>query len=199
MLEVVGAVTTTNCTLWTYMIGAGFDRWTTTNLSVARWELAATSVGPKALFAGGRDFTSDPPTLFNVVDIYDLVTDSWTMANLSVARYDLVATSLGTKAFFAGGTIKGYGQSNVVDICDWVTDTWASAKLSYPRNSLSAASVRNKALFGGATDLFALWGWLIFTSKHENELMTLFLAQANLCLGKTRKEIEEKGFLRLPQ
>ncbi len=69
--------------------------WSTGQLSVARANLAAASVGNVALFAGGD--TSD------AVDVYNGTTGAWSTAQLSVARYSLAAASVGNVALFAGG------------------------------------------------------------------------------------------------
>lgn len=47
--------------------------WNTTQLSVARMNLAATSVGGKAFFAGGGTLLRDD----GVVDVYDCSTYHW--------------------------------------------------------------------------------------------------------------------------
>jgi hypothetical protein len=75
------------------------QRWSTAQLSQARWDPSATSVGTVAIFAGGwasRGFS-------NVVDLYDSGTGRWSTAQLSQARQSLSATSVGTVAMFAGG------------------------------------------------------------------------------------------------
>jgi hypothetical protein len=75
--------------------------WSTAQLSVARNEFAATSVGNVALFAGG--LTSGAESYSNVVDLYNSATGVWSTAQLSVGRYRLAATSVGNVALFAGG------------------------------------------------------------------------------------------------
>ncbi len=72
--------------------------WTTALLSVARYDLAAASVGNVAFFAGGAADAS-----FNAVDVYNSATGAWTTAQLSVARWYLAAASVGNVALFAGG------------------------------------------------------------------------------------------------
>ena len=67
--------------------------WSTATLSVGRTSLAATTVGTKALFAGGYWAT--------VVDVYDDSTGTWSTMNLSVQRGGMAATTVGTKAIFA--------------------------------------------------------------------------------------------------
>ena len=82
--------------------------WSTAVLSVARFGLAAASVGNEALFAGG--YAGSSPQSFavsNVVDLYSGITGLWSTAVLSVARYALTATSVGNVTLFAGGSDAG--------------------------------------------------------------------------------------------
>ena len=124
---------------------------TTATLSQARFDLAATTVGSKALFAGGDSgWVSGCIVYFepsDVVDIYDTATDLWTTATLSQARTGLAATSVGSKAMFAGGD--GFDRSNVVDMYDDATGLWSTATLSQARRGLAATSAGSKALFAG--------------------------------------------------
>ncbi len=79
--------------------------WSTAQLSVARSNLAATSVGNVAIFAGG-DIPSVLMSHYNVsdaVDLYNSASGAWSTARLSVARSNLAATSVGNVAIFAGG------------------------------------------------------------------------------------------------
>lgn len=69
-------------------------------LSIARTHIAATSVGSKAIFAGGL---LDGGSSTNRVDIFDLSTKQWTIANLSIPRNQLIALTVGTKSLFTGG------------------------------------------------------------------------------------------------
>src|SRR5579871_4347678 len=79
-------------------------QWTTSQLSVGRFNLAATSAGNKVLFAGGVASINNPEdTWYSRVDIYNTTTNSWSTAELSAARGQLAAASTGTKAFFGGG------------------------------------------------------------------------------------------------
>ncbi len=68
--------------------------WTTSKLSIARSDHAATSVGNLAIFAGGHT---------QIADIYNSATGTWTTAQLKSARCCLAATSVGNLAIFAGG------------------------------------------------------------------------------------------------
>ncbi len=62
---------------------ASFAASTTAALSQARYRLAATTAGSKAVFAGGYANSGDS----SVVDIYDATTNAWSTAALSQARY----------------------------------------------------------------------------------------------------------------
>ena len=116
-------------------------------LSQARESLVATTVGNKAIFAGG--YVSGN-TYSNVVDIYDSSTNTWSTATLSQARRLLSATTVGTKAIFAGGGVATFPYtSNVVDIYDASNGTWSTATLSQARESPSATTVGTKAIFAG--------------------------------------------------
>ncbi len=72
----------------------------TAHLSQPRFNLASTSVGDFALFAGGE---INPRSYSNVVDIFDSQSMNWTTTNISLARAGLGATSVGKLAMFAGG------------------------------------------------------------------------------------------------
>jgi hypothetical protein len=61
---------------------------TTTILSEARSELAATSSGELVFFVGGYNSTTS-----DRVDIYNVTSGSWTTATLSIPRSQLAATS----------------------------------------------------------------------------------------------------------
>jgi len=85
---------------------------TTTALSQARLNLAATSVGGYALFAGGR---ANHVGNTNIVDIFNAMTGQWSTATLAQGRYDLAAASVGQYALFAGGYGNG-SETSMVDI-----------------------------------------------------------------------------------
>jgi hypothetical protein len=120
-------------------------QWSTAVLSSSRNRLAATSVGTRALFAGGYDFAGVP---VDDVDLYDDSTGTWSTASLSLARGDLAAASVAGKAFFAGGT-GAAGASDVVDVYDAASGTWTQSNLSVARPGLVGASVGTKVLFAG--------------------------------------------------
>lgn len=124
-------------------------RWDQAYLNTSRSQLAATTVGCKALFAGGV-FS---PTTFSTVDIYDSIQDNWSVSNLSTPRYGLAATSAYGKAYFAGGYRSNppelRGISNRVDIYDSASNSWSTAFLSVGRMDMGATSVGNKVMFAG--------------------------------------------------
>ncbi|UFH53551.1 T9SS C-terminal target domain-containing protein [Spirosoma sp. KNUC1025] len=110
-----------------------------------------TSVGSKAIFAGGHltPTYSHAPAQSDQIDIYDIVTGQWTTATLSLPREGGAATSIGSKAFFAGGSLSFNGERDEVDIYDLTANQWTTAKLSSPRSSLAATSLDHRIFFAG--------------------------------------------------
>ena len=100
---------------------SGAGGWSTANLSQVRRVFAATTVGTKAIFAGGSATNSADLT---TVDIYDSAANSgaggWSTSILSQARSYRTAISFGTKAFFVPA------ESSAIDIYDSSTDTWST-------------------------------------------------------------------------
>ena len=121
-----------------------FKKSTPTELSQARNNLAATTVGNYALFGGG-----DTGSHSAVVDAYDqTLTWSTPPHPLSQARGEPVATTVGNYALFGGGYAGS--QTNVVDAYDQtLTRSTPAHPLSQARNRLTATTVGNYALFGG--------------------------------------------------
>jgi len=119
--------------------------WTTTTLSQARFDLAATSVGDFALFGGGIGNSDDSDA---VVDIFNSTSGTWTTTTLPVAFVSLAATSVGKLALFGGGQVNN-DFSALVDIFNSASGTWTTATLSVARSALGATSVGDFALFGG--------------------------------------------------
>jgi hypothetical protein len=103
------------------------ETWSVAHLSVARSNLAATSVGNLAFFAGG---TSGSGLITDVVDIYNAETNTWSVTTLSTKRAFLTAASLGTKAYFAGG-LSGT-PVDVIDIYETATGTWDKPRSNPP-------------------------------------------------------------------
>jgi hypothetical protein len=128
-------------------------------LSAPRAQLAATSVGSVALFAGGRCLggpgcvgsTAEISGFSPVVDLYDAASGQWSTASLSQARHGLAATSVGSLALFAGGWGQG-GASDAVDLYDASTGQWRTAVLSQARGDLVAFTAGGYAIFAGGDD-----------------------------------------------
>ena len=164
----------------------------TASLSLARGALAATSVGTKALFAGGHNGTTNE--INARVDIYDSATNSWSTASLSQARFGLAATTVGTKAIFAGGH-QGFNQlaSAQVDIYDSSTNSWSTAVLSQARAFLAATTVGTKAIFAGGSTAgyYGTYGVTNTTTRVDiydsatNSWSTASLSQARGALAAT--------------
>lgn len=87
--------------------------WSTANLSQARQYLAATTVGTKALFAGGDAGSGN---YSNVVDIFDTSSGSWLTATLSLGRTDLAAASAGGKAVLQADTTRMWWTFTTVSV-----------------------------------------------------------------------------------
>jgi hypothetical protein len=121
-------------------------QWDMESLSQPRTGIGATSVGGKALFAGGADgFTQS-----NVVDVYDEAFGTWSQDVLpSGPRGGVAATAVGDFALFAGGVDQNLDASAVVDILHVPSMTWTQATLSVARFRMGATTVGNKAIFAG--------------------------------------------------
>ena len=117
---------------------------TITPLSVARQQLAATTVGNYALFGGGSDPNSDN---YATVDAYNSSLTRTTSTALSEARTRLTATTIGSYALFGGGS--GSSSSATVDAYDSSLTRTTPTALSNGRYDLAATTVGNYALFGG--------------------------------------------------
>jgi len=114
-------------------------------LSQARWELAATSVGNVALFAGGGIGLGGN---ISRVDIFNVTTGAWTTASLSEPRGAPAATSIHDLALFGGGG--NYSISNSrVDIFNSSSGLWTTATLSEACQNLAATSLGKLAVFAG--------------------------------------------------
>ncbi len=122
-----------------YSIASG--TWSTAELSVARDDLAATSVGSVAIFAGGwaANFSFALCIEEMVLNLFMHV--FWAFWLLLF----LVCAAAGcrlTRRVAAGG-----GVSDAVDL--YTNTSWSTAKLTQSRSNLAAASVGNVAVFAG--------------------------------------------------
>jgi len=134
--------------------------WSTTQLSVARSQMAAATAGTRAFFGGG--VTTGAPTFLmsDRVDVYDSAvgppTDplAWSWTTLSIARASLSAAAFGDCVYFAGGItsdpVLGPGNTDVVDVLQASTSTWSPVQhLSLARHNLEGAAAGHHILFGG--------------------------------------------------
>jgi hypothetical protein len=113
------------------------------SLSSQRFDVAATSVAGRAIFAGGIG-----PGLNSVdrIDVYDTQTQAWSTASLSIARAGMAAATVAGKAIFAGGDT-GNG-SNFADIYDAASGLWSAACLPIGLSfGATAAVVGDKVFF----------------------------------------------------
>ena len=109
------------------------------DLCYARYDLAATTLGDFAIFAGGRTYGDEkygenPPDIdaadkwdtfaIKLVDVYDASLTRTTHTSLSKGRQSLSAATIGSYALFAGGTstytltngYMGHEYSSIVDV-----------------------------------------------------------------------------------
>lgn len=130
-----------------------------TNLSVARYDLAATTVGDYALFGGGESLYNDygavRPRITDAVDSYNNLLVHYTPSALSAARYQLAATTIGNYALFGGGYLRyaidnSYYAKTVDAYNTFLTQSTPTA-LSVARSELAATTVGNYALFAGGS------------------------------------------------
>ena len=77
-------------------------------LSVARAKMAAVSLGPYVILAGG---VGDDNELRDTVDIYDSRDTSWGVGQLSQPRQFPAAGSSGNSVYFAGACVPYPGRS----------------------------------------------------------------------------------------
>ena len=134
-----------------------------TDLSEAKYNLAAASVGDYALFAGGVLASSDPVNDFydgkctKVVDAYDKSLTRTNPTTLYRPRFNMAATSVGNYAFFGGGQATSYYSGEYtsdMDIYDTTLTQTAIASLDFneARYNLAAASVGDYAIFAGGSN-----------------------------------------------
>ena len=122
---------------------------------------SATTVGSKAIFAGGAGVVNIDGfhTTSAAIDIYDAATDQWStsVAQLSEARSDMSAFATGHLAVFGPGHGSFFGSPTaLVDVYDDLTGVWSSTKLSPESIGTGATSVDGQLLFAASkgVDLF---------------------------------------------
>ena len=119
---------------------------TLARLSMPRNSIGATTVGSKAIFAGGLASDPDHPIYafpVKTIDFYDSATGTWSAGTLPTAGYPAIAVTAGTKGVFTAG--------GPVDIYDGATGQWSSSRLSVERQNPSVAVVpfSAKVIFAG--------------------------------------------------
>ena len=117
--------------------------WSTAQLSQARAELAATSVGTLSIFAGGQC-----SKFFMIVFL-----------SCEALLITLVIFAFGLRVLFCEGVVPEQIflmhtnavklNSDVVDLYDSRTGLWSTAQLSQARMDISATSVGTVAIFAG--------------------------------------------------
>ena len=125
-------------------------RSTPTDLSVARSNLAATTVGNYGLFGGG--FCNEgSDNVFSTVDAYNTNLTRSTPTELSVARFNLAATTVGGYALFGGGEKYEYGvfrSLSIVDVYNSSLTRMCTDPLNSSADEFDATTVGDYALFG---------------------------------------------------
>ncbi|MBE0640173.1 MAG: T9SS type A sorting domain-containing protein [Bacteroidales bacterium] len=132
------------------------------NLFVSRFFVGGSvSCGSKIFFAGGYD----DAVSYNIVDIFDTLTQEWSVELLSVDRFSLAAVSHGNIVMFAGG-IQMQGApnfKNTVDIYNIETGEWETpTTLSQARGGIAATVAGNLAIFAG--------GWINVSGVTSNKV-----------------------------
>jgi len=93
-------------------------------LSVARYQLHATTDGVRAWFIGGIEAVS-PIRLSTRIDIYNPVTEEWGVRVLAQARANISTVSVGADVFVAGGLVGDVATgtfSALVEVFDFIDD-----------------------------------------------------------------------------
>ena len=116
-------------------------------LSIARYDLAGTSVGDYALFAGGYNNNFDDK-FRSTVDSYNSSLVHGIPADLNDGRTQLSVTSIGNYALFGGGSNT---EQNIliVDTYNSSLSKGTATDLSVARTNISATSVGSYAIFAG--------------------------------------------------
>jgi hypothetical protein len=115
--------------------------WSTAQLSVPRWYLAAASVGNVALFAGG--YAASALFVQGGGGRCSWLREVEFVRVLQYCGFVCPATASSLTRATAGGG------SNAVDVYNSATGAWSTAQLSVARWVIAATSVKNVALFAG--------------------------------------------------
>jgi hypothetical protein len=135
-------------------------KWTTAQLSVARYTLAAASIGHIALFAGGETIVLLHVFLQKLRGGARMFVLAWLIPMLWFAPARIVVTVISFSLTQAPG-VTGDSFSDAVDLYNGATGTWSTAQLSVARGYLTSTSVGNMAIFvGGAISSVLSVFWL---------------------------------------
>jgi hypothetical protein len=117
--------------------------WTTTFMSVPRYQPTVNVVGNTVYFAGSGDGS-------NTIDVYDASNNTWKVLTLPTPLVSMCGVVINNQIFYAGGyTFGNYGVSELVQVYDIASNTWSTQKLSQARAGIAAGSFGNRYLFAG--------------------------------------------------
>ncbi len=158
----------------------------TTNLSEARFDLAAVSAGDKLFFAGGEQDNG----YSDKIDIYDITTNTLTpsLLSLSSKRGRLTAVAANNQLFFAGGH-NAEGYKEMVDIYDVQSNQLLVpvSVLSKARVDIASAATGSKVVFAGGfskgfvsdkVDIYDLITKNFVANDHKLKVARRFLSAA---------------------
>ncbi|MEE8469112.1 MAG: hypothetical protein V3T22_11695, partial [Planctomycetota bacterium] len=166
--------------------------WSTTQLSIARGWLAATTVGDKAIFAGGTDdiFAGPNGLYYDRVDIYDASSDTWSQDTLSVGRAYLTAATLRGRVMVAGGWRTPNESLSVIDIFDYTVGSSYCGPAAPNSSGASAKVLATGSDFASdndvvltATELPPNQPGFFLTSQTQGFTPNPGGSDGNLCLG----------------
>lgn len=159
-----GSTSTAQSSVYSY--DSSLTKSSITSLSVARYDLAATTVGDYALFAGGSGSS--------VVDVYDSSFTRNTIESLRYNRYGLVATTVGNYALFGGGVVTLdtlYMEAYDDSLTKIEIENLAVAR----EKGISAITVRNYALFAGGVCNTTLVTFSAIVESYDDSLVKDFI------------------------
>ncbi len=123
---------------------------TRTSLPSTSSDLAASSVGNYAIFAGGSYTDATSTKTINNVSAYNVsLVRTIPSASLTESRCYLAAATIGNYAIFAGGSSESVRYLGTADVYNSSLSKIAASDLSQGRHQHTAATVGNYAIFAG--------------------------------------------------